>query len=61
MDAWLTFLSSDKPEDIISLVEKYPEFKECYRDIMEFRKRPEELITMFSEALIQIDKNRVHT
>ena len=59
MDAWLTFLSSDKPEDIIQLVEKYPEFKECYRDIMKFREKPEELITMFSEALIQMDKNTV--
>ena len=26
---------------------------------MEVRKRPEELITMFSEALIQMDKNTV--
>ena len=59
MVAWLTFLSSDEPEKMIQLVEKYPEFVECYHDIMEFRKRPEELITMFSEALIQMDKNTV--
>ena len=59
MDAWLTFLSSDKPEDMLQLVEKYPEFIECYHDIMEFRTKPEELITMFSEALIQMDKNTV--
>ena len=57
--AWLTFLSSDEPEDIIRLVEAYPEFKECYRDIARFRTSPEELITMFSEALIQMDKNTV--
>ena len=57
MDAWLTFLSSDKPEDIISLVEKYPEFKECYQDITAFRKKPKELIDMFSEALLEMDKN----
>lgn len=59
MDAWLTFLSSDKPEDIIALVENYPEFLECYHDIIEFRRKPEELISMFSEALIQMDKNTV--
>ena len=59
MDAWLTFLSSDKPEDMIQLVEKYPEFMECYHDIMEFRRKPKELISMFSEALIQMDKNTV--
>ena len=59
LEAWLTFLSSDKPEDIIRLVEKYPEFKECYRDIIMFRKKPEELMCMFSEALRQIDRNTV--
>jgi len=59
MEAWLTFLSSDKPEDMIRLVEKYPEFKECYHDIRMFRQKPEELISMFSEALIQMDKNTV--
>lgn len=58
-DAWLTFLSSDKPEDMLRLVEKYPEFAECYRDIISFRKKPKELISMFSEALIQMDKNTV--
>lgn len=57
--AWLIFLSSDKPEDIMQLVEKYPEFRECYQDIMKFRTNPEELIKMFSEALIQMDKNTV--
>ena len=59
MVAWLTFLSSDEPERMLQLVGKYPEFIECYHDIMEFRKKPEELITMFSEALIQMDKNTV--
>ena len=59
MEAWLTFLSSDKAEDILQLVEKYPEFKECYRDIMKFRVKPEELITMFSEALLEMDRNTV--
>uniref|UniRef100_UPI0040564324 PD-(D/E)XK nuclease family transposase n=1 Tax=Agathobacter sp. TaxID=2021311 RepID=UPI0040564324 len=59
MDAWLTFLSSDKPDDMLHLIEKYPEFIECYHDIMKFRTKPEELIGMFSEALIQMDKNTV--
>ena len=59
MIAWLTFLSSDEPEKMLRLVEAYPEFAGCYHDIMEFRKKPEELITMFSEALIQMDRNTV--
>jgi len=45
--------------DMIELVERYPEFIECYHDIREFRRNPEELINMFSEALIQMDKNTV--
>ncbi len=56
-EAWLTFLSSDKPEDILHLVEKYPEFKECYKDIREFRKKPEELMDMISKALRETDKS----
>lgn len=59
MVAWLTFLSSDKPEDIQQLVENYPMFLACYQDVVKFRTKPEELINMFSEALIQMDKNTV--
>ncbi len=57
LDAWLTFFSSDNPEDILRLVQKYPEFMECYHDIMEFRRKPKELISMFSEALYKLDRN----
>jgi len=57
LDAWLTFLSSDAPEDILRLVQKYPKFIEYYHDISEFRKNPRELMSMFSKALLQMDKN----
>lgn len=57
LDAWFTFLSSDAPEDILKLIESYPEFKEYYHDIALFRKKPKELMAMYSEALIQMDKN----
>lgn len=57
LDAWLTFLSSDRPSDIIRLVSAYPEFLSCYRDIIEFRKNPKELIYMYSEALAILDRN----
>ena len=30
MEAWLTFLSSDEPEDIVWLITDYPEFKVVY-------------------------------
>ena len=44
LEAWLTFLASDVPEDIIMLVEEYPEFK---------------VMNMFSKELAQLDKNTV--
>lgn len=58
-DAWLTFLSSDKPEDILRLVKAYPEFMECYHDIAEFRRKPEELMSMFTDAFIVAERNTV--
>lgn len=30
LEAWLTFLSEDDPERIITLITKYPEFKAMY-------------------------------
>ena len=59
LDAWLTFLSSDKSEDIISLINTYPEFMELYQEIADFRTKPKELITMYSEALAIADRNTV--
>ncbi len=55
--AWLTFLSKDDTESILSLIERYPQFLSCYQDIAAFRQNPEELINMFSEALYILDKN----
>lgn len=57
LDAWLTFLSSDKPSDIIKLVTAFPKFKEYYQDIVDFRHNPKELIYMYSEALAILDYN----
>ena len=59
LDAWLTFLSSDKAEDIVSLINAYPEFMDLYQEIADFRTKPKELISMYSEALAIADKNTV--
>ena len=40
LEAWLYFLSSDKPEDILKVVGKYPEFRELYQDLIVFRYQP---------------------
>ena len=57
LDAWLTFLGSDSPSDIVKLVNAYPEFKAYYKDLAEFRRHPKELMTMYSEALAIMDRN----
>ncbi len=59
LDAWMTFLSSDRPADIVRLVQAYPQFAECYQDIIDFRRHPKELIGMYSEALAIMDRNTV--
>lgn len=55
--AWLSFLTADDPDEIFQLVNAYPEFLPCYRDIISFRRRPKELITTFSDALREMDRN----
>ena len=55
--AWLSFLTTDDPDEIVQLVNAYPEFLPCYRDIISFRRRPKDLITTFSDALREMDRN----
>ena len=54
---WLSFLTADDPDEIVQLVNAYPEFLPCYRDIISFRRRPKDLITTFSDALREMDRN----
>ena len=56
-EAWLKFLTEDNPEKIVQFVNQYPEFLPYYQDIITFRKKPEELIHMFSDALREMDRN----
>ena len=57
LHAWLTLLSTTDISVIMELIEKYPDFLTIYREIEEFRKKPEELVRMFSEALSIMDHN----
>ena len=56
-EAWLKFLTEDNPEEIVRFVNQFPEFLPYYQDIIRFRKKPEELIHMFSDALREMDRN----
>ncbi len=57
IEAWLTFLSSDAVEDIIELLETYPEFKPLYETLYGMCENIEGVMSMFSKELYQLDKN----
>ena len=59
LEAWLTFIGSDRPDDILEVVRCYPEFRELYQEVFEFRYQKRELISMYSEALRIMDANMV--
>ena len=56
-DAWLKFLTVTDPDEIVEFVNHFPEFLPCYHDLILFRKNPKELISMFSDALRELDRN----
>ena len=59
LNAWLTFLSTDAPEDIIALIEKYPDFKPMYEQVYEICQNIEQVMGMFSKELRELDRNTV--
>ena len=59
LNAWLLFLGSDDPEDIIRLIGKYPEFKAMYQQIYEMCADMEDMMGLFSKELAMMDSNTV--
>lgn len=59
LEAWLTFLCMDEPDAIISIMEKYPDFKAMYEQIYDICQNIEEVMGMFSKELRELDKNTV--
>ncbi len=58
-DAWLTLFTSDEPEEIIELIEKYPEFRAIYEEGYEICLNVERVMEMFSKELYELDRNTV--
>ena len=59
LDAWLAFLSFDTPEQIIHLIQEYPEFRPIYQNIYDICENAERMVTMFSKELALMDQNTV--
>ena len=57
LEAWLTFLSTDDPEQIYNLIKKFPIFKEMYEDIFRLCQNTERVMDMFSKELAEMDHN----
>lgn len=59
LEAWLTFLSEDRPEKIIELITAYPVFKAMYETLYNMCLNTERVMEMFSEELRILDRNTV--
>jgi len=59
LDAWLAFLCMDDPDDIIRLIEAYPEFRPIYQEAYEICRSMEDIMGIFSEELLELDRNTV--
>ena len=51
LEAWLLLLSSDEPERILELLEKYPEFREIYEEVYQMCRNVEGIMSLFSKEL----------
>ena len=59
LEAWLTFFSTEEPEEIVNLIETYPEFKVMYEEVYELCRNVECVMGIFSEELRELDRNTV--
>ena len=55
--AWLFLLSMNSPEDAERLTQDFPCMEPIFQEIASLRKRPEEVLSMWSEALPMLDEN----
>ena len=56
LEAWLIFLGSDEPEDIVQLITEYPEFKAAYEEVYNLCLNTEKVMGIFSEELKLLDQ-----
>ena len=59
LDGWLSFLSSDDPQDILALLERYPDFKALYEHAYRICRNTEYIMGIFSDELRMLDENTV--
>ena len=59
LEAWMTFFSTDDPEEIIKLITDFPQFKPMYETLYQMCRNVENVMDFFSEELREMDRNTV--
>ncbi len=59
LSIWLSLLATETIADAEALISRYPWLEEIYAEMAGYMSRPEEVLTMFSEALKIMDQNTV--
>ena len=60
LNAWLSLLTATTMDDLAALISDYPWMEAICMDMSEYLYHPEEIVTMFSEALRKLDENTVN-
>ena len=58
-NAWLSLLTTENLSDAEELVRDYPWLEEIYQEIAMLRRKPEEVLGMWSDALRILDENTI--
>ena len=53
------FFSAEEPEEIVKLIQAYPQFKPMYEETYEMCRNMEEIMGLFSKELRELDRNTV--
>ena len=59
LTAWLSLLATRDTQDLDTILAAYPWLEEIYQDMASYLRKPEEVLTMFSDALKILDHNTV--
>lgn len=59
LEGWLSFFCTENTEEAEALCQAYPWLWELYTEMAQFSRKPEELMTMFSEMLREMDRNTI--
>ena len=58
-NAWIGLLATENIEDAELLINDYPWLAEIYEEMTDYMNKPEEVLSMFSDALKILDRNTV--